>query len=215
MAKSTQFSSNSGEATKRIQKVCRNKSESKCRQSKIELTISFSFILVIQKLSACVLLLCLALAVDANLPQVHPCKGRTSRFASDVRECRDYWRCFQGNPTRGTCPKNTFFHDARQTCVLPENRVCFQCPRNVPFQLRSVFAACNQFTLCFNGEATLHECQSGLVFDGRVGNCNHQSKDGVCHREDENGNQPDQSLTCPKMPFLRPMFIRVQNTCNA
>lgn len=170
---------------------------------------------MISKLSVCLLLSCLAVVTNGQRTEVHACRGRTTRFASVLSDCKDFWRCFHDPPTRGSCPDNTLFHDERQTCVLPRNQRCFECNRNTFYQLRSVHGACNQFSVCFNGQTSLHECQSGLWFDGRRGisNCNRRPANGQCYRE-ENLTEQEQSIQCPNTQMPRPLFVRAQNSCN-
>lgn len=158
----------------------------------------------------CLIAACLAIAANGQdqSTEVHPCNGRTTRFASILTDCKGFWRCFQNPPTSGQCPDDTLFHDERQTCVLPRNQRCFECNRNIFHRLRSVHGACNQFSMCFNGRATLHSCQSSLWFDGRHGiqNCNRRPANGVCHREDADGDG-EQAIRCPNI-LPRPLYFR-------
>lgn len=164
----------------------------------------------------CVFVACLAVAVTGQnhrSTEVHPCHNRESRFAFDPRDCKSFYRCFNQPPTRGQCPDDTLFHDERQTCVLPRNQRCFTCNRSVLYSVRSVHAACHQFAMCFNGAASVHACQNGLVFDGLTQTCNIRPANGRCNREPDLDDEAE-TLQCPGVQPANPLFFRATNSCS-
>jgi len=143
-----------------------------------------------------------------------PCNGRANGFARDLGSCNHYYFCQNGNGVRGVCSNNRLFDGERELCVNANNRPCFECNRNNPFQLTSVPNACHQYIQCFNQRPTLHRCPLGLVYDGRrsVQQCNVPPPHGGCYREESD----DQNPALPRCPQVtnRPVYLRDRNSCS-
>lgn len=148
-------------------------------------------------------------------PAPNPCTGRGEGFARDLYACEKYFYCdFNGNAYPGVCPLDTVFNAEIQMCVARHTaeHVCFKCPPNQYYALKSVPHACQQFIQCFKGNPSLHLCSNGLVFDGRSGikQCNRPPHQGGCHRE--NPGDLDQE-NCPPI-YDRPIFLADKQFAN-
>lgn len=111
-----------------------------------------------------------------NIPttNVGACFRRPDGFARDLAHCSQYFICRNGQAIRGRCPGILAFDAENEHCSWREDVTCFQCPRDQVYALLPVPRTCNQFYRCWLGQASIHTCPSGLVFDPRpeVRRCN-------------------------------------------
>lgn len=154
----------------------------------------------------------LSQAVDYPNQVRDPCVTRVSGVARDLSSCRHYFWCRNGVGSRGNCMNNQLFNGEIERCVSSEQRPCFEC-RAEAYHLNSVPSTCQQYIQCFNRQATLHLCPTGLVYDGRNGirQCNRPPPTGGCYRE--NDTPGNDSPVCPSVTN-RPVYIRHPNSCT-
>lgn len=95
-----------------------------------------------------------------------------------VSDVSKYIECVYGQPIEKSCENGKTFNATSRSCKR-ETIVGFECPSDSFFVDLPVDYECSQFIRCLNGKATQHTCDSDLLFDPILRQCNNK-KSVIC-----------------------------------
>lgn len=93
------------------------------------------------------------------------------RFVRGSQSCKSFNYCANGEAYAGTCPPTLSFNAQTEICDHDDRVDCVQCSSYGVQQIADP-RDCSKFYRCVRGFRTARQCQPGLRFDTRLGDCN-------------------------------------------
>lgn len=103
------------------------------------------------------------------------CRGDDLQLIQHPHDCNQYYMCVSGIPMPRSCAPGLEFNVVESQCMEPEQANCnfLGCPPyNFPMTFLPSKVSCQEFSICYFGEAIPHSCAEGLHWDPENNWCN-------------------------------------------